>query len=368
MNASCDVLIIGGGLIGLAIALELRLQGASVTVLSRNFKQAASHAAAGMLAPQAEALPLGSLWDLSIRSRDLYPTWTERLTEITGQPTGYWPCGILAPVYADLPAPPEPHASSQPTAQWLTASVVQQKYPGLSAEVIGGWWFPQDAQVDNRALTHCLWAAAQQSGVRIQEGVAVTAIQNQGSSVIGVDTAAGTWQASHYVLAAGAWSGDLLPIPTYPRKGQMFSLQIPLQNSHLLPLQTVLFGQEIYIVPRQNGQLVIGATSEDVGFTPSNTPVGVQQLLANAIRLFPSLQDFPITELWWGYRPTTPDESPLLGESPYGNLTLATGHHRNGILLAPITASLVANWVLRGDADPLLAAFHYSRLADSKTV
>ena len=127
--------------------------------------------------------------------------------------------------------------------------------------------------------------------------------------------------AQHYILATGAWSQQLLPIEVVPRKGQMLSLLVPPEQQAHLPLQQVLFGEEVYIVPRRDGKIIIGATSEDVGFTPQNTPQGIQQLLNAATRLFPLLEDFPMHETWWGFRPATPDELPILGASAYENLT-----------------------------------------------
>jgi glycine/D-amino acid oxidase-like deaminating enzyme len=141
----------------------------------------------------------------------------------------------------------------------------------------------------------------------------------------------------------------------------MLSVQVPTDQLDHLPLQQVLFGQEIYIVPRRDGRIIIGATSENVGFAPHNTPRGVKQLLTNAIKLFPILQDFPLDKTWWGFRPATPDELPILGTSAYANLTLATGHYRNGILLTPITAKLIANLVWHKQSDQLLSAMSWSR-------
>ena len=372
MNTASEILIIGGGVVGLAIAIELKLQGASVTVLSRDFMQAATHAAAGMLAPQAEALPPGPLLDLCLRSRSLYPEWTRKLEDLTGLNTGYWPCGILSPVYDkssefsglgaefDLTQDSKLEAQNSP-AYWLDRDAIHLHQPGLGSEVVGGWWFPEDAQVDNRALAKALRVAAQELGVNFQEGVAVEAIQQQHRQVVSVKTSAGDWQAEHYVLATGAWSSEFLPLPVSPKKGQMLSVRVPPANRANLALQRVLFGSEIYLVPRRDGQIVIGATSEDVGFTPDNTPAGIQALLTQALRLYPPLQDLAIQELWWGFRPTTPDQLPILGPSLCHNLTLATGHHRNGILLAPVTAALLADWILRQQADPLLDHFHWQR-------
>lgn len=349
------ILVIGGGIIGLAIALELRLRGVGVTVLSRDLRQAAGYAAAGMLAPQAEGISPGPMLDLCLWSRSLYPGWVSKLEAMTGLATGYWGCGILAPVY-DLP---QSHASVDLAAHWFDRQTIHQHQPGLSPEVIGGYWFPDDAQVDNRALMRSLLAAVQTAGVMVQDGETVIDLLHQNDRVTGVQTERGTWQAEHYILSTGAWSGELLPVPVRPRKGQMLAVQVPAGEG--LPLKQVLFGSEIYLVPRQDGRIIVGATSEAVGFAPSNTPEGVRSLLERVIRLYPLLETYPIQESWWGFRPITPDEEPILGTSPYQNLTLATGHYRNGILLAPATALLIAESVLSQKASPLLSHHHHTR-------
>ncbi|MFB2895870.1 glycine oxidase ThiO [Aerosakkonemataceae cyanobacterium BLCC-F50] len=355
MNKVSDVLIIGGGIVGLALAIELKLRSVKVTVLSRDFQEAATHAAAGMLAPQAEKIPPSPMLDLCLQSRAIYPDWIGKLEEITGLETGYWSCGILAPVY---------HAGENLLTNqfWLNQSEIQQHQPGLSSEVVGGWWYPDDGQVDNRALAHCLWMAAQQLGIEVLEGVAVTDFVRESQRIKYVKTTGGEWQAERYVLATGAWSQDLLPIAVYPKKGQMLSVR---SLSSPQPLKQVLFGDETYIVPRKDGRIVIGATSENVGFTPDNTAAGIQQLLNGATRLYPPLKNLPILEFWWGFRPATPDELPILGTSAYENLTLATGHYRNGILLAPITALLIADLLEKQNANPLLSHFHYSRFTEN---
>ncbi|MBW4477678.1 MAG: glycine oxidase ThiO [Tolypothrix brevis GSE-NOS-MK-07-07A] len=391
-----DVLIIGGGVIGLAIAIELKLRSNNVTVLCRDFNAAATHAAAGMLAPDAENISNEAMQSFCRRSRRLYPDWTRKLEDLTGLNTGYSSCGILAPIYGDwgqrigegglggqrgvggqggiIPtssSPSSPHSPTPPlppsSAYWLDKEAIHQYQPGLGDEVTGGWWYPEDGQVDNRALARVLWTAAESLGVELKEGITVEAIEQQQGQVIGVQTNALAIRAEHYVLAGGAWSNELLPLPVRPKKGQMLSLRSPEFTSEL-PLKRILYGQDIYIVPRREHQIILGATCEDVGFTPHNTPAGIQKLLQSAIRLYPQLQDYPIEEFWWGFRPATPDELPILGTSHCKNLTLATGHHRNGILLAPITAALIADLICEQKSDSLLTHFNYSRfLAKSST-
>ena len=355
-----DVLIIGGGIIGLACGVELRLRGANVTVLCRDFTAAASHAAAGMLAPDAENIPNEAMLALCRRSRNLYLDWTQKLVELTTEKdlnnTGYWPCGILAPVYQ------QPEKNDHKNATWLDKNTINQYQSGLGADVVGGWWYPEDGQVDNRALIRVLRTAADSLGIIYQDGITVEAISQQQGKVTGIQTNAGFFRADHYLLTAGAWTNQLLPLPVRPRKGQMLSLRVPDLVTEL-PLTRVLFGENIYIVPRRNRSIIIGATSEDVGFAADNTPGGIQSLLQSAMRLYPQLENYPLQEFWWGFRPATSDELPILGHSDCDNLTLATGHYRNGILLAPITATLIADLICEQKADPLLADFHYSRFS-----
>lgn len=353
MKRHSNVLIIGGGAIGLATALELALRGASVTVLSRNFQEAALHAAAGMLAPQAEGILPGAMLALCLRSRSLYPEWASKLEALTGIDPEYWQCGIIAPLYGDV----ERFRGAE-DEYWCDRPSLNTLQPNLGREITGGWWFPEDGQVNNQAMAQALHVAVQQLGVTLCDGVTVERIAHDGDRVTGVQTAEDVYEADYYLLATGAWAGELLSIPVVPRKGQMLSLR---SKTGEQPLRHVLFGNGTYIVPRQNGQIVIGATSEDVGFTLHNTSAGIQQLLSESSRLYPPLQDWIFERSWWGFRPATPDELPILGASPYKNLMLATGHYRNGILLTPITAVLLAELICDRKVDPLLNAFGYGR-------
>ncbi|MGB7250041.1 MAG: glycine oxidase ThiO [Phormidesmis sp.] len=354
-----DVLVVGGGVMGLAIALELHQQGAQVSVLDRDFSMAAGHAAAGMLAPHAEQIPSGPMSELCLRSLELYPSWISKLEDLTGIDSGYWPCGILAPQLAEQSTSP-PNPSDSHSLDFLSAAAAHGYQAGLTQAITGAYFYPEDAQVDNRALMKALKAAVRDVGIDVQSGISVDGFVQRQQQIVALRTSAGEKQAAHYVLATGAWSAELLPIPVSPRKGQMLSVRVPPGYGQIQPLRRVIYGQDVYIVPRLDGRIVLGATVEDVGFTPHNTPVGIAQILNAAIELYPELQTFPIEECWWGFRPATPDQLPLLGAGPCRNLTLATGHYRNGILLAPITAQLIAAHI-HGKADPLLHAFSYQR-------
>jgi thiazole synthase len=353
MTSTSDIVIIGGGLMGLAIALDLSQHGASVTVLERDRTQAAGYAAAGMLAPQAEGIPPGPLLDLSLWSRDLYSDWASKLEALSGQPVGYWPCGILRPLMTPSVAPPTG------VHQWLDYDAIRLVQPGLSEAVMGGWWLPEDGQVDNQAMMRALLSALEAKGVTIQTGVDITSLPHRHGQITTLHSPQGSWSAGHYILATGAWAAELLPVPVQPRKGEMLSL-LPGDRDRL-PLRRVLFGDDVYIVPRQDGRIIIGATSESVGFQPGNTVAGVHALLDRALALLPSLADRGLGDRWWGFRPTTPDEAPILGASPWDNLSLAVGHHRNGVLLAPATAHILRDWVLHRQAHPLLPSFSWQR-------
>ncbi len=333
-----DVLIIGGGVIGLSIAVELAKSQCQVGIVDGGFPGTAAHAAAGMLAPGAEQIPPGAMRDLCQASLQKYPDWIRDLEAQTGQSTGYWRCGIL------VPATRQDRGHHQ--GLWLNREQLDQRQPGLGAAFVGGWWYPDNAQVDNRLLIRVLYQAAQSLGVRFFSHETVVHIEQLQGKITQVITHQASHEAGHYILTTGAWTAQLLSLPVQPRKGQMLCLQAPPAPS----LNHVVFG-EAYLVPRRDGRLVVGATSEDVGFQEGITAGGLHSLLSRAIHTYPPLQDWPLVETWWGYRPVTPDEWPILGPSPWDNLTLATGHYRNGILLAPITAELIANY-LHGEPWP----------------
>ena len=339
-SSESPVLILGGGLMGLAVAHQLARAGHAVEVLSRRRSEAAGFVAAGMLAPHAEGLS-GALLQLGQLSLERVPEWVAQIEADSGLSCGLRPCGIVVPFASAA------ERDVYPTAGWgeaLNREGLERELPGIGPGWQAGLLFRQDGQIDNRRqLMRALERACVELGVRFQEGVEVLELLQVGDALKGVrvrDAAATlqTLEAPTAVLCSGAWSAQLLPqLPVFPVKGQMLSLQGPREA-----LQRVIFGPGTYLVPREDGLLVVGATSErEAGFTEGLTPFGQRQLQAGIEALLPEASQWPPMERWWGYRPCTPDEGPLLGRSDVDGLWLATGHHRNGVLLAAITAELL---------------------------
>jgi glycine oxidase ThiO len=348
------VCILGGGIIGLALAAELRLQGAEVIVLDRGCRPAA-WAAAGMLAPQAEGLG-GPLVRLGLYSRALWPDWAARLEALSGRSAGYWASGILLPARArDLAA----MCLRSAGGEWLDRDAVEARVPGIGTDVLAGLWFARDACANSRETLAALREACRRLGVDLRDGIAVHGPADDG--LRRVATSAGPVEAELFVLAQGSWSGEWLDLPVRPLKGQMLALQ-----ARQTALATVLYGEGIYLVPRRDGRIVVGATEEWVGFAPGTTDEATGALLASACELLPELSHCPVIERWWGFRPATPDGGPILGRGPWPHLYLATGHHRNGVLLAPATARLLARQILTGEADALLEPFGAERFAPAR--
>ena len=339
-----DVLVIGGGIIGLATAIALSQRGESVTIVERDIcGRGATWAAAGMLAPEAERLE-GQLLDFGIRSRDMYPQWIASLMRLSGLDCGYWCCGIIAP---SLEKSDNLAIASHP--KYISRQESYKRQSGLGESVLGALWLPEDGQVNNRKLAQALITAARSLSIKILEGVTVYQIVRDHQRVTHLDTSVGKLQSDRYVLATGAWTRSLLPLPIKPIKGQMLSVFDSDRQ-----LQRVIYAPNCYLVPRQDGTIVIGATVEDKGFMQGNTAAGVAELLNRAISVYPAIANMSITETWWGFRPYAPNEIPILGASDYENLVLATGHYRNGILFAPITAKLISDFIIDGIKDPIL--------------
>jgi glycine oxidase len=317
-----------------------------------------------MLAPHAEGLS-GALLQLGQLSLERVPAWVAQIEADSGLSCGLRPCGIVVPFATAA------ERDVYPTAAWgeaLTREGLERELPGIGPGWQAGLLFRQDGQIDNRRqLMRALERACVELGVRFQEGVEVLELLQEGDRLRGVrvrDAAATvqTLEAATAVLCSGAWSAQLLPqLPVFPVKGQMLSLQGPREA-----LQRVIFGPGTYLVPREDGLLVVGATSErEAGFTEGLTPFGQRQLQAGIEALLPEASQWPPMERWWGFRPCTPDEGPLLGPSAVTGLWLATGHHRNGVLLAAITAELLGACLRAGGCSPeqqaLLDGFRWDR-------
>jgi glycine oxidase len=360
-----SVLILGGGLMGLAIAHRLACQGEAVRVLSRRRSEAAGFVAAGMLAPHAEGLR-GDLLELGQCSLQRVPGWVAGIEADSGMGCGLRPCGIVVP----FRTPGERDA--YPTAAFgerLDRGGLEHAIPGIGPDWQAGLLFGQDGQIDNRRqLMRALERACVERGVAFEEGCEVQALEQEAAgrlAAVRLQDAEGAerrLETARAVLCCGAWSARLLPqLPIAPVKGQMLSLQGPREA-----LQRVIFGPGTYLVPREDGLLVVGATSEpEAGFDEGLTPAGQQQLQAGIAALLPEASAWPPMERWWGFRPHTPDEGPLLGAGPIPGLWLAAGHHRNGVLLAAITAELLGAALATAGPDPeqarLLHNFRWNR-------
>ncbi|MFM9087830.1 MAG: NAD(P)/FAD-dependent oxidoreductase [Cyanobium sp.] len=350
---SDPVVILGGGLMGLSIAHALARSGEEVLVLSRRRTEAAGFVAAGMLAPHAEGLT-GPLLGLGQASQVLIPRWVEGIEAESGLSCGLQSTGIVVPFHRSA------ELEAFPTACFgepLGRSALEREVPGIGPHWSVGLLFPQDGQMDNRrCLMRALEAACVIRGVAFEEGSEVEELlctSAAGETLAGVKVRRADGELHRVscrraVLTCGAWTAQLLPqVPVFPVKGQMLSLQGPRQA-----LRRVLFGPGTYMVPRGDGLVVVGATSEPgAGFQGGLTPAGQRQLEEGVAALLPEARLWPPMERWWGFRPCTPDQAPLLGEGPMAGLWLAVGHHRNGVLLAAISASLIAASVGHGPLD-----------------
>jgi glycine oxidase len=370
--ATPRVAIIGAGVIGLGIAWRLAARGATVTVFDQGAAGAgASHAAAGMLAACVEAEPgEEALVALGRESQARWPAFAADLQRTTGMDVELRTEGTLV---VALTTDDQARLKHQLVFQerlglpleWLSASEARRREPHLATGITGAVLSPQDTQVDNRKLAAALRIAAQAAGASVCEHVQVRAIASRGGRVEGVTLAdASTFPADAVVLAAGAWSRRIeglapeLRPPVRPIKGQMLALRM----DRTVPLIAhVIWAPGAYLVPRRDGRLIIGATVEEKGFDTTLTAGGVLSLLEAAWRVLPAVEELPIDETWVGHRPGSRDDAPILGAGPLDGLFYATGHHRNGILLTPVTADAVAALVLDGVAAPVIGPFGVER-------
>ncbi len=360
------VAIVGGGVMGCSIALALAKAGVEITVLERSIPGAeASSAAAGILAPQAEAPGPGPFLDLCLRSRELYPAFVAEVQQLSGIEVGYRPSGVLHPAFDEASTRKLEARVAWQSARGLRAELLDRAQtlglePNLSPEVLAAAHFADDHQVDSRLLARALSMAAARVGAAFRTGH-VRGLITEGSRAVGVELDGEVVRADVVVVAAGSWSGQVQgaqidPRVVRPARGQMVRLQ-----TRLPILSRVLFCDRGYLVPRADGSVLAGSTMELVGFDKQVTAGGLAKILAMALSLCPSLAEAPVLEHWAGLRPFTEDHLPILGWGALEGLVLATGHFRNGILLTPVTAALVAQLVL-GQPSPIdLHPFRYDR-------
>ncbi len=347
MARAADVVVVGGGVIGCAIAYELAKAALAVTVIERGTPGCeASSAGAGMLVPQAESSAPGPRLGLGLASKALYADLALELRERTGLDVEYETGGNL---HCFLDEGDEAVGRAACTwqreaglkAELLSRADTLSLEPELSPEVRGALFFPEDHWVNNPRLVTALATAAALGGVRFVTGEA-TALLRTGDRITGVRVGEEAIRAAAVVLAAGAWSGQLaatarLRLPVGPVRGQIVCLEgIPRRHRHLLHIK------DRYLVPRASGEILIGASVEWAGFAKQVTADYVRSALDAAIRLVPALARLPVKATWAGFRPWAPDELPIIGPWPgLEGLAVATGHFRNGILWAPITAHLI---------------------------
>ncbi|HVA59974.1 MAG TPA: glycine oxidase ThiO [Mycobacteriales bacterium] len=374
MGRHADVVVIGGGLIGLACAWRLAGRGRAVVVVDPAPASGASRAAAGMLAPVTE-VHYGEerLLRLTLAAAAGYPDFVAELEQDTGIDVGYRRCGTLSVGFdpGDRAVLTDLHAFQRRLGldvELLSGREARSLEPTLAPGVRGALLARGDHQVDNRRLAAALTRALELAGVAIRREPA-RALSLAGDTVTGVDLADGHVAGGTVVLAAGPWSGQLggLPpgcIPVRPVKGQILRLATPpgrplLQRS----VRGLVGGTSVYLVPRASGEIVVGATAEEMGFDTVVQAGAVHALLRDAIACVPGVAEAELVEASAGLRPGTPDNAPLIGPAGPAGLVVATGHYRNGVLLTPITADAVASYVVDGTLPNVVAAFDANRFS-----
>lgn len=369
-GAKPRVAIAGGGVIGLAIGWQLAEAGCAVEIFDAGIPgRGASHAAAGMLAACAEAEPgEETLLDLNRESQRLWPAFADALEKASSLNVGYRESGtlVVALTADDAAKLRHQHAFQKKLGlpvDWLTPAEARRREPHLADRISGALWCPEDHQADNRLVTTALLAACAAAGAQVHENAPVSRVAMSGGKARGVEVNGVLHEADLVILAAGAWSRGVdvapaRPLPVRPVKGQMLALQM---DPAAPVLSHVVWGPGIYLVPRADGRLILGATVEEKGFDTTLTAGGQLALLTHAWRAVPTIEELPILEQWVGFRPGSRDDAPILGASEVDGLVYATGHHRNGILLLPVTTQAIVELVLSGRPHPLAAAFGADR-------
>lgn len=354
-----DIIVVGAGVIGLSLARELARSGARVRVLERDpTPRGATWAAGGMLAPLGEAPQPGPFLSFALDSLARWPAWVAELEAETGGHADFRACGKLlvgesAEQAARLRARFEWQVADGHDSHWVEGPALQRIEASLDTRWTTGVHLPGHASVDPRRLHRLLLESVERAGVEVRCGIDVAELARAGRRVTGVVSTTGErWSADHVVVAAGAWSGALTglprPLPVRPVRGQMLALRVeaPL-------IRGLVAGPDAYLIPREDpgGRplVVVGASMDEAGFTVATDDDTIDGLRRGAEALVPALAKAPVQSRWAGLRPATPDDLPILGLDPDApGLVYATGHHRNGILLAPATAARVAQVMAGG--------------------
>lgn len=376
MRERPTVAIVGAGIIGLSVGFRLAKAGCRVDIFERaEAGRSATYAAAGMLAAGVEAEPGEQvLLPLCLASQALWPEFARELEADSGQSVDLRNDGTLVVALnrddvETLRHKYEFQRSLGIPLEWLSGAAAKEREPHLHPRTAAAVYSAKDGQVDNRKVAAALKIAFAQAGGRLHEQSSISHIDVDAGRVRGVVVSDKPVAADVVVLAAGAWSrqvqglpANVLP-PVRPVKGQMVSVRM---NPDDPLVRHVIWAPKSYLVPRRDGRLILGATTEEKGFDSNLTAGGVMALIEAAWRAFPGIEELPIDEMWTGFRPGSRDDAPILGPvSGVEGLVLATGHHRNGILLAPITANALAEFILTGKTDARIARFGLDRFAQS---
>jgi glycine oxidase len=345
-----DAVVAGGGIIGASIAFELAAAGLSVAVFDAQYPgREASWASAGMISPAPENAAMASLLPISLASARLYPEFIQRVEELSGRTVGYRTDGALDLLMKEMGESEIDeilalHRGAGLSAEPLSGPEAREFEPALTGELHAAIHRPDEASVDNRLLTEATLEAARRKGAEIFPGNGAKALWTDDAACKGLQLESGRVEARWTIVAAGCFSARIEGVAEYapvtPAKGQMMALRCDSVN-----LKRDLWSGHMYLVPRHDGRIIAGSTVEYEGFDRTVTVAGMRKILNGAISLVPALESARIEETWAGLRPDSPDHFPILGPTDLDGLLMATGHFRSGILLTPITARLIREWV-----------------------